>query len=156
MKTVRIFTPGLQRVLVISAAVLTVAGCVALRATEPPRPLYLDPTQPVERRVEDLLPRLTLEDKVALLHGNSLFTTAGVARLGIPVRWLSDGPHGVRQDIRSDAREPAGRTDDFATCMPCGLALAATWNPEVAYAEWARSSVRRRGRATSTSCLGPE
>jgi beta-glucosidase len=80
---------------------------------------------------------LTLEEKVAVLHGNSKFTTAGVPRLGIPKRWLSDGPHGVREDVGPDTWKPAGRTDDFATCMPAGIALAATWNPDLAFAEGA-------------------
>ncbi|HVS54606.1 MAG TPA: glycoside hydrolase family 3 N-terminal domain-containing protein, partial [Opitutaceae bacterium] len=106
----------------------------ALAAAEP-RPPYLDPAAPLETRVEDLLGRLTLEEKISLLHGDSKFTTAAIPRLGIPRRWLSDGPHGVREDIGPDTWNAAGRTDDFATAMPCGLALAATWNPELAQAE---------------------
>src|SRR5580765_6055147 len=91
-------------------------------------PLYLDPTQPAAARVEDLLGRMTLEEKISLLHADSKFTTAAIPRLGIPRRWLSDGPHGVREDIGPDTWTPAGRTDDFSTYMPSGIALAATWN----------------------------
>jgi beta-glucosidase len=98
-------------------------------------PLYLDPQQAREARVEDLLGRLTLEEKIALLHGDSKFTTAAIPRLGIPRRWLSDGPHGVREDIGPDTWNPAGRTDDFSTCMPAQIALAATWNPALAQTE---------------------
>src|SRR5206468_195665 len=98
------------------------------------RPLYLDPTQPPAARVEDLLGRMTFEEKISLLHADSKFTTAAIPRLGIPRRWLSDGPHGVREDIGPDTWTPAGRTDDFATCLPCGLALAAAWNPDLAQA----------------------
>jgi beta-glucosidase len=94
-------------------------------------------TQPIEARVEDLLSRLSLEEKVALVHADSKFTTAAIPRLGIPKRWLSDGPHGVRQEVGPDTWKPAGRTDDFATAMPCGIALAATWNPDLAQAEGA-------------------
>jgi beta-glucosidase len=94
-------------------------------------------TQPIEVRVENLLSRLTLEEKIGLVHGDSKFTTAAIPRLGIPKFWLSDGPHGVRQEIGPDTWQPAGRTDDFATAMPCGIALAATWNPELAQAEGA-------------------
>jgi beta-glucosidase len=101
------------------------------------RPLYLDTNQPSDKRVEDLLSRMTLEEKISLLHGDSKFTTAAIPRLGIPRRWLSDGPHGVREDIGPDTWNPAGRTDDFVTAMPCGLALAATWNPELARREGA-------------------
>jgi beta-glucosidase len=93
-----------------------------------------DMAQPIEKRVEDLLSRLTLEEKIALVHPDSKFTTAAIPRLGIPKRWLSDGPHGVRQEVGPDTWKPAGRTDDFATAMPCGIALAATWNPELAQA----------------------
>lgn len=99
------------------------------------RPLYLDPSQPQEARVDDLLRRLTLEEKVSLLHGDSKFTTAAIPRLGIPRRWLSDGPHGVREDIGPDTWKPAGRTDDAVTCMPAQIALAATWDPGLAQTE---------------------
>jgi beta-glucosidase len=97
--------------------------------------IYLDARQPREARVEDLLRRLTLDEKISLLHGDSKFTTAAIPRLGIPRRWLSDGPHGVREDIGPDTWKPAGRTDDFATCMPAQIALAATWNTALAQTE---------------------
>src|SRR4051812_11477829 len=71
---------------------------------------YLDPSKPVEQRVEDLLGRLTLEEKILILHGDSKFTTPAIPRLNIPRRWLSDGPHGVREDIGPDTWNPAGRT----------------------------------------------
>lgn len=99
------------------------------------KPVYLDPKQPREARVDDLLPRLTLEEKITLIHGDSKFTTAAIPRLGIPRRWLSDGPHGVREDIGPDTWNPAGRTDDFATCMPAQIALASTWDPALAQME---------------------
>ena len=100
-----------------------------------PVPVYLDPTQPLEQRVDDLLGRLTLEEKISLLHGDSKFTTAAIPRLGIPRRWLDDGPHGVREDVGPDTWNPSGHTDDFSTAMPAGICLAATWNPQLGYAE---------------------
>jgi beta-glucosidase len=117
----------------ILVLLLSVALAGVLRAQE--RPVYLDGRQPREARVEDLLRRLTLNDKITLLHGDSKFTTAAIPRLAIPRRWLSDGPHGVREDIGPDTWKPAGRTDDFATCMPAQIALAATWNPALAQTE---------------------
>lgn len=101
-----------------------------IHAAETPR--YLDIAQPLEARVEDLLGRLTLEEKIKLCHADSKFTSAAIPRLGIPRRWLSDGPHGVREDVGPDTWDVAGRTDDFATCMPAAIGLAATWNPDLA------------------------
>jgi beta-glucosidase len=126
-------TSSIARSLLLVTAILVITGVSAY--AEEARPLYLDSNQPTEKRVEDLLSRLTLEEKISLLHGDSKFTTAAIPRLNIPRRWMSDGPHGVREDIGPDTWNPAGRTDDFATCMPCGIALAATWNPDIARAE---------------------
>ena len=111
-------------------------------------PVYLDPKAPVENRVEDLLGRMTLEEKISLVHADSKFTTAAIPRLQIPRRWLSDGPHGVREDIGPDTWKPAGRTDDFASYLPAGIALAATWNPDTgrAYGEVVGQEARRRGK----------
>jgi beta-glucosidase len=125
---------------------LWIAFSLAARAED--RPIYLDANEPREARVEDLLGRLTLEEKVALVHADSKFTTAAIPRLGIPRRWMSDGPHGVREDVGPDTWKPAGHTDDFATCMPCGIALAATWNPALAQEEGAAigQEARKRGK----------
>ena len=107
-------------------------GGPGLRAEEAAKPRYLDPAASVDERVEDLLPRLTQEEKLGLIHADSKFSTAGVPRLGIPKLWMSDGPHGVREEISPDNWRPAGRTDDFVTWMPVSIALAATWNPALA------------------------
>src|SRR5689334_17293865 len=104
-------------------------------AADESAPPYLDAAQPVETRVEDLLSRLTLAEKISIIHADSKFTTAAIPRLGIPRRWLDDGPHGVREDIGPDTWASAGRTDDFSTAMPAGICLAATWNPELGFQE---------------------
>ncbi len=96
--------------------------------------LYLDPGKPLEQRVDDLLSRLTLEEKLSLVHADSKFTTAAIPRLGIPRRWLSDGPHGVREDVGPDTWKPAGRTDDFASWMPALIGLSASFNPALSHA----------------------
>lgn len=90
---------------------------------------------PIETRVQDLLSRLTLDEKLGLIHGASKFSTAGVPRLNIPPLWMSDGPHGVREEIGPDTWNAAGRTDDFSTAMPVGICLAATWDPDLARAD---------------------
>jgi beta-glucosidase len=131
-----------------SRTVVLLAFLVApwkIRASDP---LYLDTTQPAETRVEDLLSRLTLDEKISIIHADSKFTTAAIPRLGIPRRWLSDGPHGVREDVGPDTWQPAGHTDDFSTAMPAGICLAATWNPDLGFSEGEviGQEARKRGK----------
>ena len=129
-----VFCRAMKAVLVWGLALsLCCANCYTSLAEEVQ--LYLNGFQPLETRVNDLLSWLTLEEKISLIHADSKFTTAAVSRLGIPRRWLSDGPHGVREDIGPDTWSPAGRTDDFSTAMPAGICLAATWNPDLGLAE---------------------
>lgn len=94
-------------------------------------PIYLDDTQPIESRVKDALNRMTLEEKVALCHAQSKFSSAGVPRLGIPEIWMSDGPHGVRAEINWNDWGYANWTNDSITAFPALTCLAATWNPEM-------------------------
>ena len=93
--------------------------------------VYLDESQPIEKRVEDALSRMTLEEKVAILHAQSKFSSAGVPRLGIPEVWCTDGPHGIRPEVLWDEWEQAGWTNDSCTAFPALTCLAATWNPEM-------------------------
>ena len=93
--------------------------------------VYLDESQPLEKRVEDALSRMTLEEKVAILHAQSKFSSAGVPRLGIPEVWCTDGPHGIRPEVLWDEWEQAGWTNDSCTSFPALTCLAATWNPEM-------------------------
>jgi beta-glucosidase len=86
----------------------------------------------VEAELERLLAQLTLEEKVSLCHANSKFAIAGVERLGIQEMWMSDGPHGVREEISRDSWSPAGWDNDHATYLPPLTAVAASFNPEMA------------------------
>lgn len=95
------------------------------------QPLYLDESQPIEVRVQDALSRMTLEEKVKLCTAQSKFSSHGVPRLGIPEIWMSDGPHGVREEIQWDSWGNAGFTNDSCTAFPALTCLAATWNPEM-------------------------
>lgn len=96
-------------------------------------PVYLDNDQPIEKRIEDALSRMTLEEKVALCHAQSKFSSHGVPRLGIPEIWMSDGPHGVREEISWDSWSPAGWTNDSCTAFPALTCLASTLNPALSY-----------------------
>ena len=94
-------------------------------------PVYLDETKPIEQRIEDALSRMTLEEKVALCHAQSKFSSAGVPRLGIPENWMTDGPHGIRPEVLWDEWEQAGWTNDSCIAFPALTCLAATWNRDV-------------------------
>ena len=94
-------------------------------------PVYMDDAQPIEARVKDALSRMTLEEKVALCHAQSKFSSAGVPRLGIPELWMSDGPHGVRAEINWNDWGYANWTNDSITAFPALSCLAATWNPDM-------------------------
>ncbi|PWT90165.1 MAG: glycosyl hydrolase [Blastocatellia bacterium] len=139
--------------------VILIGACGSLIVTnsshaQEQRALYLDVSQPLERRVEDLLSRMTLEEKLAVVHADSKFTSAAIPRLGLPRRWLSDGPHGVREDVGPDNWLPAGHTDDFASFMPALVGLAATWNSDLAtaYGKVIGEEARQRGKQIM---LGP-
>ena len=113
------------------AVSVLVAGLGNAGAQE--RPPYLDGTKPVEVRIEDLLSRLTLEEKVPLVHANGHFSAAGVPRLGIPDLIMDDGPLGVREEV-GEHGVVLDHKDDFATAMPGTLGLAAAWDVDLAKA----------------------
>lgn len=117
-------------------------------------PVYLDNNKPIEERVEDALSRLTLEEKVALTHAQSKFCSPGVARLGIPEFWMTDGPHGIRPEVLWDEWEQAGWTNDSCVAFPALTCLAATWNPKIAllYGKSIGEEARYRNK---TVLLGP-
>jgi len=92
---------------------------------------YQNTSLPIEERVNDALSRMTTAEKVAIIHAQSKFSSAGVPRLGIPELWCTDGPHGVRPEVLWDEWNQAGWTNDSCTAFPALTCLAATWNPEM-------------------------
>jgi beta-glucosidase len=94
-------------------------------------PIYLDDSKPIEVRVEDALKRMTTEEKVAMCHAQSKFSSAGVPRLGIPELWMTDGPHGIRPEVLWDEWSQAGWTNDSCIAFPSLTCLAATWNKDM-------------------------
>lgn len=96
-------------------------------------PIYLNENKLIEERVEDALSRMTLEEKVALCHAQSKFSSAGVARLGVPENWMTDGPHGIRPEVMWDEWEQANWTNDSCIAFPALTCLAATWDKDLSY-----------------------
>ena len=115
----------------IALCVLSAMALTACKSTQSDLPVYLDLEKPIEERVEDALSRMTLEEKVKILHAQSKFSSAGVPRLGIPELWTTDGPHGIRTEVLWDEWEQAGWTNDSIVAFPALTALAATWNEDM-------------------------
>ncbi len=117
-------------------------------------PVYQDDSRPIEERVEDALSRMTLGEKIAVIHAQSKFSSPGVGRLGIPELWCTDGPHGIRPDVLWDEWEQAGCSNDSCTAFPALTCLAATWNTELAlrYGQSIGEEARYRNKAV---LLGP-
>lgn len=111
-----------------STASLLMLSCAGNKSD---KPVYLDENQPIEARVEDALSRMTLEEKVKILHAQSKFSSTGVPRLGIPELWTTDGPHGIRPEVFWDKWKQAGWTNDSCVAFPALTCLAATWNEEM-------------------------
>jgi len=87
----------------------------------------------LKNKIDHIVKGLTLEEKIAMLHGNALFSSDGVKRLGIPELTCDDGPLGVREEILRFDWNSAHWTTDSATFLPNGSAIAATWNPAMAH-----------------------
>ncbi len=99
-------------------------------------------------KADSILDLLTLEEKIALIHGNSKFSSTGIPRLGLPELKSTDGPTGVREEVERDSWEPLNLATDSATFFPAGPALAATWNRDLAfrYGEALGEETRARGK----------
>ncbi len=141
----------------LSAPLLSAQPAPATADAPDPKALYFDPKQPIAARVEDLLKRMTLEEKDLLIHASGTFPTAPIPRLGIPERWMDDGPNGVREEIqRNNFNDVFPRTDmqDASTAFPSGIGLAATWNPALAKAEGQAIGEEARARKKDIM-LGP-
>ena len=139
-----------KRTLIVSLLVLGAVGAVKAQKL----PTYLDETKNIEERVEDALSRMTLDEKIAVIHAQSKFSSPGVKRLGFPDFWTDDGPHGVRPDVLWDEWEQAGQTNDSCVAFPALTCLAASWNPQMSriYGENLAEEALYRGK---NMILGP-
>lgn len=111
-------------------------------------------TQNTDAIIASLIAKMTTEQKINMLHGNTFFTSGGVEELGIPELHYSDGPFGVREELHADSWTPLGLTTDSATYLPTGSALGATWNSKLAfqYGKVLGQEARARGKDV---ILGP-
>ena len=140
----------MKKIITASMLSLLLGGTVQAQSL----PVYLDDSKPIEDRIEDALSRITVEEKVALIHAQSKFSSPGVARLGIPEFWMTDGPHGIRPEVLWDEWNQARWTNDSCVAFPALTCLAATWNPEAAllYGQSIGEEARYRNK---TVLLGP-
>ena len=107
-----------------------------------------------ESQIDGIIQGMTLEEKVAMLHGKNMFSSAGVPRLGIADVEYADGPFGIREEMEPHSWASAGLTTDSATFFPTGSALAATWSTEWAYA-YGRGMSREARLRGKDMILGP-
>lgn len=112
-------------------ATLLLISIVSVTSNAQTKAIYQDNTKPVKDRVEDALSRMTLEEKIAMIHAQSKFSSPGVPRLGIPENWMTDGPHGIRPETLWDEWDQANWTNDSCIAFPALTALAATWNKDM-------------------------
>ena len=87
-----------------------------------------------EQQIDEIISGMTLEEKIEMLHGKNMFSSAGIPRLGIADMEYADGPFGIREEMEPHSWNSAHLTTDSATFFPTGSALAATWSTEWAYA----------------------
>ena len=124
------------------SAFLTICGVIEAQDSALPNPSKYPP-EAVEKRVDHLLSQLTTQEKISLLAGDGFdgMSTVAIPRLGIPKLIMADGPQGIR------AHGPA-------CSFPSGIALAATWDPRLAFAYG--EAVGREARARGIHIqLGP-
>ena len=107
-----------------------------------------------EQRIDEIISSMTLEEKVEMLHGKNMFSSAGIPRLGIADVEYADGPFGIREEMEPHSWNSAHLTTDSATFFPTGSALAATWSTEWAYA-YGRSMSREARLRGKDMILGP-
>ena len=107
-----------------------------------------------EAQIDVIISRMTLEEKVAMLHGKNMFSSAGIERLGIADMEYADGPFGIREEMEPHSWNSAHLTTDSATFFPTGSALAATWSTEWAYA-YGRAMSREARLRGKDMILGP-
>ena len=133
--------------ILFSYATLISQGQTRLMGTSKDLTLY-------DSKIEAVIAGMSLEEKISMLHGNGMFSSAGIKRLEIPDLKYTDGPFGIREELQKNSWNPMRLTTDSATFFPTGSALAATWNPDLAYLLGAALGEEARTRGKDI-LLGP-
>ena len=118
---------------VLLGAAVLVCGCKGDTTLSRDVKGYDDPLMQNEKRITGIISKMTLEEKVAMLHGKHMFTSEGVSTQGIADMVYADGPFGIREEMEPHSWNSIHLTTDSATFFPTGSALAATWSEEMAY-----------------------
>ena len=132
----------------IAFAVLTMSATL-MKAQSHPSQLLSH-----EQEIDGIIRSMTLEEKINMLHGKNMFSSAGIHRLGIADVEYADGPFGIREEMEPHSWNSAHLTTDSATFFPTGSALAATWSTEWAYA-YGRGMSREARLRGKDMILGP-
>ena len=133
---------------IIIVAVLSIVSLTAAAQNYPTKLLQH------EAQIDEIISSMTLEEKIDMLHGKNMFSSAGIARLGIADMEYADGPFGIREEMETHSWNSAHLTTDSATFFPTGSALAATWSTEWAYA-YGRGMSREARLRGKDMILGP-
>jgi len=131
-----------------TALVAVISGCNSL--SRAPRPALLQN----EKQIQEIIGKMTLEEKVEMLHAKYMFVSAGVERLGIADMIYVDGPFGIREEMQPNGWAPLEWENDKATFFPTGSALAATWSPGLAY-DYGTAMAREARLRGKDMLLGP-
>ena len=133
----------------IFLAVVSLATAITAQAQSRPSRLMEH-----EQQINAIIKDMTLEEKIAMLHGKNMFSSAGIPRLGIADIEYADGPFGIREEMEPHSWNSAHLTTDSATFFPTGSALAATWSTEWAY-NYGRAMSREARLRGKDMILGP-
>ena len=130
----------MKKYLILAAITMLGAVCCAPKSLQ-------DKLTVNDKKINEIIAQMTLEEKVEMLHSKTNMSSEGVPRLGIQDIKYTDGPFGIREE-NGDGFRPLGWKLDSATYFPTGSALAATWSPELAHKNgWAMGrEARLRGK----------
>ena len=114
------------KVLVAATSIIVLADCASAK-------IHKSALLQYDKQIDGIIKQMTLEEKVSMLHAKFMFVSSGIERLGIADMKYADGPFGIREEMQPKGWSGLGWETDKATFFPTGSALAATWDPELAY-----------------------